>query len=309
MDWHLLIAQLLNGLQLGLLLFLLASGLSLIFGIMDFINLSHGSFYMLGAFVCATVVALTDSLIVAALVAVLVVFAVGALVEWSIVRKLYNKDHLDHVLVTYGLILVFDSVARLIWGSAGAAIPLPDVLNGRIEAGGFVIPSYRLLIILCGLLAAAGLYFLVTRSRLGMLIRAGASNRAMVTALGVNIDRLYLIVFAIGAALAGFAGLLIAPITEASIGMGNEIIIIAFVVVIVGGIGSIKGAFYAALLIGFIDTLGRSYLDDLLKLFLSNHAAETAAPALSAMGVYLLMAGVLVFKPRGLFPPAGFNKK
>ncbi len=309
MDWHLLIAQLLNGLQLGLLLFLLASGLSLIFGIMDFINLSHGSFYMLGAFVCATVVALTDSLIVAALVAVLVVFVVGALVEWSIVRKLYNKDHLDHVLVTYGLILVFDSVARLIWGSAGAAIPLPDVLNGRIEAGGFVIPSYRLLIILCGLLAAAGLYFLVTRSRLGMLIRAGASNRAMVTALGVNIDRLYLIVFAIGAALAGFAGLLIAPITEASIGMGNEIIIIAFVVVIVGGIGSIKGAFYAALLIGFIDTLGRSYLDDLLKLFLSNHAAETAAPALSAMGVYLLMAGVLVFKPRGLFPPAGFNKK
>ena len=309
MDWHLLIAQLLNGLQLGLLLFLLASGLSLIFGIMDFINLSHGSFYMLGAFVCATVVAFTDSLIVAALVAVLVVFVVGALVEWSIVRKLYNKDHLDHVLVTYGLILVFDSVARLIWGSAGAAIPLPDVLNGRIEAGGFVIPSYRLLIILCGLLAAAGLYFLVTRSRLGMLIRAGASNRAMVTALGVNIDRLYLIVFAIGAALAGFAGLLIAPITEASIGMGNEIIIIAFVVVIVGGIGSIKGAFYAALLIGFIDTLGRSYLDDLLKLFLSNHAAETAAPALSAMGVYLLMAGVLVFKPRGLFPPAGFNKK
>lgn len=309
MDWHLLIAQLLNGLQLGLLLFLLASGLSLIFGIMDFINLAHGSFYMLGAFVCASVVALTGNLFIAALVAVAVVFALGALVEWCVARKLYAKDHLAHVLVTYGLILVFDSVARIIWGPAGAAIPLPDALNGRIHIGDFVIPSYRLLIIVCGLLAAAGLYVLVTRSRLGMLIRAGASNRAMVTALGVNIDRLYLVVFAIGAALAALAGLLIAPLTEASIGMGNEIIIIAFVVVIVGGIGSIKGAFYAALLIGFIDTLGRSYLDDLLKLFFSNPAAETAAPALSAMAVYILMAVVLVFKPRGLFPPAGFVKR
>lgn len=309
MDWHLLISQLLNGLQLGLLLFLLASGLSLIVGIMDFINLSHGSFYMIGAFVCATIVALTGSLLLAALVAVIVVFIVGVLVEWLLVRKLYRRDHLDHVLVTYGLILVFDTLAHLIWGSSGAAIPLPDVLNGRIEAGGFVIPIYRLLIIACGLLVAAGLYLLVTRSRLGMLIRAGASNRAMVSALGVNIDRLYLVVFAIGAAMAGFAGLLIAPLTEASIGMGNEIIIIAFVVVIVGGTGSIKGAFYAAILIGFIDTLGRSYLDDLLKLFLSNQSAETAAPALSAMLVYILMAAVLVFKPGGLFPAAGFRKK
>ena len=307
MDWHLLISQLLNGLQLGLLLFLLASGLSLIVGIMDFINLSHGSFYMVGAFVCATVTALTGSFITAVGVAVIVVFVVGALVEWLVVRKLYLRDHLDHVLITYGLILVFDTLARMIWGSAGAAIPLPEVLNGQIEVGGFVLPVYRLLIIACGLLVAAGLYFLVTHSRLGMLIRAGASDRTMVTALGVNIDRLYLIVFAIGAAMAGFAGLLIAPITEASIGMGNDIIIIAFVVVIVGGIGSIKGAFYGAIFIGFVDALGRSYLDDFLKLFLSTHAAETAAPALSAMLIYLLMALVLVFKPRGLFPPVGFK--
>ncbi|MDD9875543.1 MAG: branched-chain amino acid ABC transporter permease [Gammaproteobacteria bacterium] len=309
MDWHLLISQLLNGLQLGLLLFLLAAGLSLIFGIMDFINLSHGSFYMVGALVGASVAALTGSLLIAALAAVVAVFVVGAAVEWLVVCRLYNKDHLDHVLVTYGLILVFDSVARMIWGPAGAAIALPDALNGRIEIGDFVIPAYRLLIIACGLLAAAGLYFLVTRSRLGMLIRAGASNRVMVTALGVNIDRLYRIVFAIGAALAGFAGILIAPLTEAHIGMGNEIIIIAFVVVIVGGIGSVKGAFYAALLIGFIDTLGRSYLDDVLKLFLSNQSAETAAPALSAMLVYILMAGVLVCKPQGLFSAAGFNRR
>ncbi len=309
MDWHLLISQLLNGLQLGLLLFLLASGLSLIFGIMDFINLSHGSFYMIGAFVGATMVALTGSLIIAAVVTLIALLVIGALVDILLARKLYGEDHLDQVLVTFGLILVFDTLAHMIWGSAGATIPLPEVLNGQLEIAGFVMPTYRLLILVCGLLVALGSYFLVTGSRLGMLIRAGASNRVMITALGVNIDRLYMVVFAIGAAMAGFAGFLIAPITEASIGMGNEIIIIAFVVVIVGGVGSVKGAFFAAILIGFIDTLGRSYLDDLLKLFLSNQSAETAAPALSAMLVYILMAVVLVFKPEGLFPPGGLNRK
>ncbi|MGR3985096.1 MAG: branched-chain amino acid ABC transporter permease [Gammaproteobacteria bacterium] len=305
MDGHLLLAQLLNGLQLGLLLFLLAAGLSLIFGIMDFINLSHGSFYMLGAFVCAHLASLGNSFLLAAAVAVVVVFAAGALVEKCIARKLYARGHLDQVLVTYGLILIFDSLAHLAWGPAGATIALPAALEGRFSIGGAGVPRYRLLIIACGLLVAAGMYFLVTKSKLGMLIRAGASNRAMVTALGVDIGRLYLLVFAIGAALAGLAGLLIAPLTEASIGMGNEIIIIAFVVVIVGGIGSVKGAFCAALLIGFIDTLGRAYLDDLLKLFLPSQSAETAAPALSAMSVYILMAGVLALKPRGLFAPAG----
>jgi len=305
MDWQLLIAQLLNGLQLGLLLFLLAAGLSLIFGIMDFINLSHGAFYMLGAFICASVASLTGSLLAATLAALAAVFVIGALVEWLVARRLYDKDHLDHVLVTFGLILVFDGAARMLWGAAGMAIALPDALNGRLEFGGVVLPVYRLLIIACGLFAAAGLYALVARSRLGMLIRAGASDRAMVAALGVNIGRLYRIVFAIGAALAALAGVLVAPLTEAHIGMGGDIIIIAFVVVIVGGIGSIKGAFYAALLIGFIDTLGRAYLDDALKLFLSTHAAETAAPALSAMSVYILMAAVLACKPQGLFAPAG----
>lgn len=308
MDWHLLLSQIFNGLQLGLLLFLLASGLSLICGIMDFINLSHGSFYMVGAFVGATVVSLTGSLFIAAVVTVVVMLIVGALVDILIARKLYGEDHLDHVLVTFGMILVFDTLAHMIWGTAGMAIALPEFLNGQTEIAGFVIPSYRLLIIGCGLMIALGLYFLVTRSRLGMLIRAGASNREMVTALGVNIDRLYMVVFAIGAAMAGFAGLLITPITEANIGMGNQTIIIAFVVVIVGGIGSVKGAFYGALLIGFIDTLGRSYLDDLLKLFLSSQSAETAAPALSAMLIYILMAVVLVFKPEGLFPSSSYTK-
>jgi branched-chain amino acid transport system permease protein len=305
MDWSLLITQLLNGLQLGLLLFLLASGLTLIFGIMDFINLSHGSFYMIGAYFCGTVVAITGSFLAGILFGLIGVFVVGAAVEWFIARRLYRSDHLDHVLVTFGLILIFDTLVHLLWGAEGMAIPLPDILNGQITIGELVLPSYRMLIIGCGLLVAALLYVLVVRTRLGMLIRAGASNRTMVEALGININRLFLIVFALGAAMAGFAGMLIAPITEASIGMGNDIIIVAFVVVIVGGIGSVKGAFYAALILGLLDTLSRSYLDLVLQLFMPVTYAETAAPALSAMLIYILMAAVLAFRPRGLFPPAG----
>jgi branched-chain amino acid transport system permease protein len=307
MDWNLLITQLMNGLQLGLLLFLLASGLTLIFGIMDFINLSHGSFYMIGAYFCGTVVAKTGSFITGVIVGLIGVFVVGALVEWLIARKLYRRDHLDHVLVTFGLILIFDTLVHLLWGASGMAIPLPDVLNGQLSVGSLVLPTYRLLIIVAGLLVAAILFILVTKTRLGMLIRAGASNRTMVEALGVNIDRLFLVVFALGATMAGLAGMLIAPITEASIGMGNDIIIVAFVVVIVGGIGSVKGAFYAALIIGLIDTLSRSYLDQLLTLAMPGNYAETAAPALSAMLIYILMAGVLAFRPQGLFPIAGMK--
>ena len=307
MDWNLLITQLMNGLQLGLLLFLLASGLTLIFGIMDFINLSHGSFYMIGAYFCGTVVAKTGSFLIGVVFGLVGVFAVGALVEYFIARKLYRSDHLDHVLVTFGLILIFDTLVHLFWGASGMAIPLPESLNGQITLGSLVLPTYRVLIIFGGLLVAGVLYVMVTKTRLGMLIRAGASNRTMVEALGININRLFLIVFALGAAMAGFAGMLIAPITEASIGMGNDIIIIAFVVVIVGGIGSVKGAFYAALILGLIDTLSRSYLDLLLGLVMPNNYAETAAPAISAMLVYILMAAVLAFRPQGLFPPAGMK--
>lgn len=307
MDWNLLITQLMNGLQLGLLLFLLASGLTLIFGIMDFINLAHGSFYMIGAYFCGTIVAITGSFIAGVLLGLVGVFVVGALVERFIVRHLYLRDHLDHVLVTFGLILIFDTLIHLLWGPSGMAIPLPEVLNGQVGIGSLELPTYRLVIIFAGLLVAALLFFLVTRTRLGMLIRAGASNRGMVEALGVNINRLFLIVFALGTAMAGLAGMLIAPITEASIGMGNDIIIIALVVVIVGGIGSIRGAFYAALIIGMIDTMSRSYLDHLLLLVMPSNYAETAAPAMSAMLVYILMAAVLAFRPQGLFPPAGMK--
>jgi len=305
MDWNLLISQLMNGLQLGLLLFLLASGLTLIFGIMDFINLSHGSFYMIGAYFCGSIVAYTGSFVLGILVGLVGVFIVGALVEWFIARKLYRADHLDHVLVTFGLILIFDTLVHMLWGASGMAIPLPDVLNGQLTLDELVLPTYRLLIIVAGFAVAAFLYILVSKTRLGMLIRAGASNRTMVEALGININRLFLFVFALGAAMAGLAGMLIAPITEASIGMGNDIIIVAFVVVIVGGIGSIKGAFYAAMILGLIDTLSRSYLDVLLGLAMPTEYSETAAPAISAMLIYILMAAVLAFRPQGLFPPAG----
>ena len=304
MEASLFYSQLLNGLQLGLLLFLLASGLTLIFGVMDFIHLSHGSFYMLGAYFCGSVVAWSGSFLLGIVAGVAASFVVGAAVEYLVARPLYRRNHLDHVLVTFGLILVFDSLVQILWGTAGMAIALPDVLTGQVELGSVVFPVYRLVIIASGLAVAFGLYLLVGKTRLGMLIRAGASNRAMVEALGVDIDRLFLYVFALGGALAGLAGLLIAPITGASSGMGTDILIVAFVVCIIGGIGSVKGAFYAALILGLLDTLSRAYLDTLLGLMMPVYYAETAAPAISAMLIYLLMALVLAFRPQGLFPPA-----
>ena len=304
MDAGLVAAQLLNGLQLGVLLFLLASGLTLIFGIMDFVNLAHGSLYMVGAYFCATLTDAMDSFLLAVALALPATALVGAAVELLVVRRLYRRDHLDHVLATFGLILCFDALVQILWGPEGMAIRLPAWADGQqVLPGGLVFPTYRLLIIGAGLAVAAGLYVLVAKTRLGMRIRAGASNPAMAGALGIDIGLLFTLVFALGAVMAGLAGMMIAPITEASIGMGNEIIITAFVVVIVGGIGSIRGAFVAALLIGTIDTMGRSFLDMGLKLLMSAQAAETSAPALSAMLIYILMASVLAFRPQGLFPP------
>ena len=306
MDWSLFVTQCLNGLQLGILLFLLASGLTLIFGIMDFVNLAHGSLYMVGAYFCATLTQWTGSFFIALLLALPATAAVGIVVEVLIIRHLYARDHLDHVLATFGLILCFDTLTHMTWGPAGMAIPLPAWIDGHVTLlPGIVFPAYRLLIIAVGLAVAALLYTIVTYTRLGMRIRAGASNRAMVSALGVNIQSLFTLVFALGAVLAGLAGLMIAPITEASIGMGNEIIIVAFVVIIIGGIGSIKGAFIAALVVGLIDTMGRAFLDSVLKWVMSAQNAETAAPALSAMLIYILMAVILAFRPQGLFPPRG----
>jgi len=302
MDSALVMIQVLNGLQLGVLLFLLAAGLTLVFGIMDFINLAHGAFYMLGAFICATLALWLDSFLLAVLLAVPITFVIGVAVELGIARQLYQADHLEQILATFGLILIADTLVHMIWGPEGLTFALPEILNGQVRLFYDVeFPVYRILIISVGLLVALALYLVVSHTRIGMLIRAGASNRRMVQALGVDIRMLFTLVFAAGAAMAGLAGLMIAPITEASIGMGNEILIVAFVVIVIGGIGSVQGAFFGAMLVGLIDTLGRSFLDDFLRLFLSHQAAETSAPAISAMLIYILMAVILTLRPQGLF--------
>jgi branched-chain amino acid transport system permease protein len=299
----LLLEQCLNGLQFGLLLFLLAAGLTLVFGIMDLVNLAHGSLYMLGAYFAATFVAWTDSFIAGAVLALAATLVVGMAVEVVALRRLYGRDHLDHVLGTFGLILFFNELVRLIWGPAGLSLPLPMWLIYPVEIlPGFFYPTYRIAIIVTALVVALFLYILVMRTRLGMLIRAGASNREMTGALGVNINLLYTLVFGLGAALAGLAGLMQAPILTVQIGMGENILILAFVVIIIGGIGSIRGAFIAAILVGLIDTIGRAFLPDLLRLILTSRGASTVAPALSSMMIYLLMAIVLVLRPEGLFP-------
>src|SRR5438876_9090311 len=300
-----LLEQCLNGIQLGMLLFLLAAGLTLIFGIMDLVNLAHGSLYMLGAYFAATFAALTDSFLAAIGLGLLATLVAGMVIEVIAIRPLYGRDHLDHVLGTFGLLLFFNELVRLIWGPAGLTIPLPSEMLTAIEVlPGVYYPLYRLVIILATLAVALLLYILVMRTRIGMLIRAGASNREMVGALGVNIKLLYTLVFGLGAALAGLAGLMQAPILTVQIGMGENILIPAFVVIIIGGIGSIRRAFVAAIMVGLIDTIGRAFLPDLLRLVLSSRGASTVAPAMSSMLIYLLMTIVLVLRPEGLFPVA-----
>jgi branched-chain amino acid transport system permease protein len=301
----LFVEQCLNGVQLGLLLFLLAAGLTLVFGIMDLVNLAHGSLYMLGAYFAATFTGLTDNFVLGILLAILATLLVGMLIEVVAMRRLYGRDHLDHVLGTFGLILFFNEMVRLVWGPAGMNLTLPSWLNTSIQIlPGVQYSMYRLSIIIVALAVALGLYLVVMRTRIGMLIRAGASNREMVSALGINIKLLYTFVFGIGAALAGLAGMMQAAILTAQIGMGENILILAFVVIIIGGIGSIRGAFVASIIVGLIDTVGRAFLPDILKLFLSTSAAATAAPALSSMLIYLVMAIILVIRPAGLFPAA-----
>jgi branched-chain amino acid transport system permease protein len=299
------IEQCLNGIQLGMLLFLLAAGLTLIFGIMDMVNLAHGSLYMIGAYFAATFAALTGSFIAGAALGLLATLLVGMVLEVVAIRRLYGRDHLDHVLGTFGLILFFNDLVRWIWGPAGMTLPLPNEMLTAVQVlPGVYYPAYRLVIIVATLTVALLLYVLVMRTRIGMLIRAGASNREMVGALGVNIKLLYTLVFGLGAALAGFAGLMQAPILTVQIGMGENILILAFVVIIIGGIGSIRGAFVAAIIVGLIDTIGRAFLPDLMRNFVSYSAGSSAGPALSSMMIYMLMAVVLVFRPEGLFPAA-----
>ncbi len=303
MNWVLFIEQFLNGLQFGILLFLIAAGLTLVFGIMDFINLAHGSLFMMGAYFCADITDRTGSFWLGLLVGIPATLLLGIVLEIVTLRTLYNRNHLDQVLATFGLILFFNELVQIIWPLDGIAIPMPEGFKGAVQLGfGMVYSSYRIAIIATGLAVAIGLWLFVGKTRIGMLIRAGASNREMVGALGINIKLLFSLVFGLGAALAGLAGIMITPIHSATSGMGESILILAFVVIVIGGIGSIRGAFIAALLAGVIDTMGRAYLDVLLLKVLPANAAEAAGPALSAMLIYILMAFVLALRPEGLFP-------
>jgi branched-chain amino acid transport system permease protein len=300
MDYLLL--QMLNGVQLGLLMFLLAAGLTLTFGIMDLVNLAHGSLYMMGAYIAWTLIGWTDSFMLGALLALPATFLLGVAVEAVVMRRLYARDHLDQVLATFGLILFFNELVRAVWGPAGKSIAVPGFLARTVEIlPGVPYPAYRFAIIVAGAAVAALLAWLVARTRLGMLIRAGASNRRMIGALGVNIELLFTLVFGLGAVFAGLAGLMAAPLSSVKIGMGDDILIVAFVIIVIGGIGSIKGAFVAAMVVGQIDIVGRAFLPDFLKTFLSTSAASSAAPAISQVLIYIVMAGVLVWRPTGLF--------
>jgi len=301
-----IVEQVLNGVQFGIMLFLMAAGLTLIFGIMNLINLAHGSLYMVGAYVAAAVFAATGSFLVGLAAALAASVLVGVVIEIVVFRRLYGRDHLDQVLATFGLILFFNEMVRILFGSTALYMRVPDFLNGRVEIlPGSPYPTYRLAIIAVGLAVALLLYGLIARTRLGMLIRAGAANRVMLGALGVNVRVLYTFVFALGAALAALAGVMAGPIFTVESGMGESVLISAFVVIVIGGIGSIRGAFVAALLVGIVDAVGRAYLRPLLAAFMSRAAADNAGPALASMSIYILMAAVLFVRPQGLFPPRG----
>jgi len=295
MDAIFIVEQALNGFQFGVMLFLMAAGLTLIFGIMSLINLAHGSLYMMGAYFAAALLDRTDSFLLSLFGALAGVIALGALLEIIAYRRLYNRQHLDQVLATFGLILFFNEIARIIWGNEPQYMTEPDWLSGQVEfIPGIPYPVYRLAIIIVGLLVALGLYILIRFTRTGMLIRAGASNRTMVEALGVNIRALYTLLFAVGAALAALAGIMMAPILTVQVGMGEPILILAFVVIVIGGIGSVHGALVAALLVGWVDTFGRVILPQLM--------GDTTGAAAASMIIYILMATVLIWRPQGLLP-------
>ena len=306
MDWILITEQSLNGLQFGLMLFLLAAGLTLVFGIMDMINLAHGSLYMVGAYLAAAVAQASGSFAVAVLAAIAGTAVVGMLLEVALLRRLYSRDHLSQVLATFALILILNEGVRIVWGEQPLMLNTPAALSGPVELlPGLMYPSYRLLIIGVGLAVALLLYLLVTRTRVGMWVRAGASNRAMATAMGVNIQRLFTLVFGFGAALCAVAGSLLGPLLAVQVGMGESILITAFVVIVIGGIGSIRGALVGSLLVGLVDTASRTLLPMALRQLASPEVASNLGPALASMLIYVLMAAVLFWKPQGLFPARG----
>ncbi|WP_169566327.1 branched-chain amino acid ABC transporter permease [Sneathiella limimaris] len=302
----LLIEQLLNGLQFGVMLFLMAAGLTLVFGVMGLINLAHGALYMVGAFACATIATWTGSFWLGLAASLIAAAAAGAIVEIAVIRRLYKRDHLDQVLATFALILIFSEGTRYVFGSFPLFLNVPEILSGPITLpGGLQYPLYRFGLIVVGFAVAIGLYLLITKTRLGIRIRAGESDRDMIAALGIDIRLLYTVVFALGAALAGFAGALVGALQSVQVGMGEPVLILAFVVIVIGGIGSIKGALVGAILVGVVDTLGRFLLPLTFKLFMTNSDATAVGSALASMLIYILMAIILVVKPKGLFPANG----
>ncbi|MEM0946450.1 MAG: branched-chain amino acid ABC transporter permease [Pseudomonadota bacterium] len=297
--------QVLNGLQFGIMLFLMAAGLTLIFGVMGLINLAHGSLYMIGAFAAAAVAGATGSFILALVASLAAAAAAGTLIELLVVRRLYARNHLDQVLATFALILILSEATRWAFGSFPLYLDVPPILSGPVTLPfGIAYPAYRLAIIVAGLAVAAGLFLMIASTRVGMQIRAGEADREMIAALGVDISKLYTLVFALGAALAGLAGALVGAIQSVQVGMGEPVLILAFVVIVIGGIGSVKGAFVGALLVGLTDTLGRTLLPVAFGAFMAPSAATAAGSALASMSIYILMAAVLVFRPTGLFRTA-----
>ena len=302
MSTILIIEQVLNGLQFGVMLFLMAAGLTLIFGVMGLINLAHGSLYMIGAFAAAAVAGATGSFLLAILAAMVAAAFAGAIVEMAVLRRLYARDHLDQVLATFALILIFSEGTRWIFGSLPLYLNIPSWLAGPITLpGGIQYPLYRLALIVVGLLVWLGLWALIERTRLGIQIRAGENDREMIATLGINISKLYTLVFALGAALAGLAGALVGTIQSVQVGMGEPVLILAFVVIVIGGIGSIKGAFIGALLVGLTSTLGGIFLPELFKLFTDPATAQSVGASLASMSIYILMSLVLIWRPTGLF--------
>ncbi|MEX0969481.1 MAG: branched-chain amino acid ABC transporter permease [Paracoccaceae bacterium] len=302
MTTALFVEQLLNGLQFGVMLFLMAAGLTLVFGVMGLINLAHGSLYMVGAFACAAIASATGSFWLGLVGALTAAAAAGALVEVFVIRRLYARDHLDQVLATFALILMFSEGTRYVFGSFPLYLDVPPMLAGAVMLpGGIQYPAYRLAIIVAGFAVALGLYLLIHRTRLGIRIRAGEADREMIAALGVNIRVLYTVVFALGAGLAGLAGGMVGAIQSVQVGMGEPVLIMAFVVIVIGGIGSIKGALVGALLVGVTDTMGRAMLPMLFGLFMEPSRATGIGSALASMLIYMLMAAVLLWRPRGLF--------
>jgi len=298
----LLAEQILNGIQFGIMLFLMAAGLTLVFGVMGLINLAHGSLFMIGAFAAAWVAAATGSFTAGLIAALAAAAAAGALMEILVLRRLYGRDHLDQVLATFALILIFSEGTRAVFGSFPLFLEIPDALSGTVVLpGGIQYSLYRLTLIAIGLTVASGLYLLIAKTRLGMQVRAGENDREMIAALGVDISKLYTLVFALGAALAGLAGALVGAIQSVQVGMGEPVLILAFVVIVIGGIGSIKGAFVGAILVGLTDTLGGILLPALLTMFMDNSSAASTGSALASMAIYVLMAAVLIVRPSGLF--------